>query len=148
MVLWEQFFEEGKIHQSEGNYEAALEDLNKAIELNNNESALYDYRGYIYLHMYKFHKAIKDFNKAIEIDPENIDALIHRGISNYCIRHFMLALRDYTMAIEKDPSISKAYYNRGLLRLELGDEKGAREDFSAAANLKHDGAARLLADLN
>ncbi|MFW6327982.1 MAG: tetratricopeptide repeat protein, partial [Bacteroidota bacterium] len=121
--------------------------FNRAIELNENQADLYDYRGYVYLHLYKFHKAIKDFNKALEIEPWNAEILVHRGIANYCIRHFMLAIRDYTMAIEMNPNMSKAYYNRGILKLELGDRKGARQDFIAASELLHDGASRLLAEL-
>jgi Flp pilus assembly protein TadD len=45
------------------------------------------------------------------------------------------AAQHYTQAIQLDPTHARAYGNRGLMRANLGDRRGAREDWQMAAKL-------------
>ncbi|MCY7275321.1 MAG: tetratricopeptide repeat protein, partial [Phormidesmis sp. CAN_BIN44] len=45
------------------------------------------------------------------------------------------AIEDCTQAIRLDPKDAAAYSNRGLVRADLGDKRGAIEDYQEAARL-------------
>lgn len=45
------------------------------------------------------------------------------------------AVQSYTQAILLNPNFARAYGNRGLVRANLGDRRGAMEDWRKAAEL-------------
>jgi tetratricopeptide (TPR) repeat protein len=52
-------------------YEAAISDFSKVINLNPNKPNYYIQRGYAYKGIKKMEEAIYDFNRAIELDPKD-----------------------------------------------------------------------------
>lgn len=58
------FLLRGNMHQSKGDFAAALEDYNRAIELDPNDSAAYFNRGINYTRQKKFTEALADFTRA------------------------------------------------------------------------------------
>ena len=62
-------------------YDSAIEQLNKVIEIDEKYLEAYTLRGNCYLALKKNDEAIKDFSKAIEIDPNNRGALLNRGLA-------------------------------------------------------------------
>jgi Flp pilus assembly protein TadD len=49
--------------------------------------------------------------------------------------NYIEAMQDYNQALLLNPNDAKAYGNRGLARLQLGDQRGALEDFQTSARL-------------
>lgn len=70
----------GAAYQKLFNYDAALNDYSKAIELNDNNPNVFLYRGYLYYQTNEYEEALHDFNIVIEIDPENPFAYYNRGM--------------------------------------------------------------------
>ena len=62
-------------------YDSAIEQLNKVIEMDEKFVDAYNLRGNCYSALKKNDEAIKDFSKAIEIDPNNRGALLNRGLA-------------------------------------------------------------------
>ncbi len=60
-------------------YDAAIEQLNKVIELDEKYVMAYTLRGNCYSALKKNDEAIKDFSKAIELDPNNRGAYVGRS---------------------------------------------------------------------
>ena len=52
-----------------GQYERAIQDYNKAIQLNPNYAEAYNNRGWAYYCLKQYGKALKDFEKALELNP-------------------------------------------------------------------------------
>ncbi len=80
-------FLENKIYVNRGaayqkllNYDAALSDYSKAIQLNDNNPNVFLYRGYLYYQTNEYEEALRDFDIVIEIDPENPFAYYNRGM--------------------------------------------------------------------
>ncbi len=48
---------------------------------------------------------------------------------------YVAAVQHYNQAILLDPNYARAYGNRGLVKANLGDMRGAMEDFQKAAQL-------------
>ena len=54
-----------------GQYQQAIDTLNRAIELDPNRAAAYLNRGAAYNGLGQYERAIEDLNKAIALDPKN-----------------------------------------------------------------------------
>jgi tetratricopeptide (TPR) repeat protein len=74
------FFEANKKFNQQ-NYQKALEDYSKAIELKPDFAKAYVMRGLVKDEMEDYKGAIADFTKAIEIDAKNVEAYLYRGLS-------------------------------------------------------------------
>jgi len=94
-------------------YDQAIADCNKAIELDPKLAALYLNRGNAYKGKKHYDQAIADYNKAIELDPKFALAYINRGRTYSGKKQYDQAIADCNKAIELDPKYALAYAERG-----------------------------------
>jgi tetratricopeptide (TPR) repeat protein len=83
-------------------YEAALKDYNKAIELEPYYASYRFNRAYLYQDNGKNKEAIEDYNVVIELEPENYIAITNRGEAHYDLGDKNRALADFEKAKEFD----------------------------------------------
>jgi len=86
-----------------GEYDTAITDYNRAIELNPKEPAVFFSRGLAHFNKQSFSLAIADFDKVIELDPKEGMAYFKRGNALEKTGNFERALSDYQKAVELDP---------------------------------------------
>ena len=86
---------------------AAINDLNKAINLNAKFDKAYFNRAFSYMNMKNFAQAVKDFTSAISINPDDVDYYSGRGNAYYELSNFKLALDDYNKVISLDPNMKE-----------------------------------------
>jgi len=86
-----QFFSEGIDKTYKGDFESALKDFDKAIELKADYSEAYYQRGNVKFNLRNYNEAIMDYNKAIEINPDYADAYVNRGNTVSIIEHNPIA---------------------------------------------------------
>ena len=115
-----------------GDYERAIEDCNRAIELDPNNSNAHSTRGIIYELKGDYGRALEDCNHAIELDSNNSYAYNARGVTYHKRDDNRSAIEDYTKAIELNANYAQAYYNRGEMRLHLEEWDGAKADLTHA----------------
>lgn len=120
-------------------YDSAIADYNKALEINPNDAlALYN-RGFIWVANQEYDNAIKDYDKVIEIDPSYISAYVIKASVLKVIGKYNEALENYNKAIEIYPSFANAYYNRGLaLKEQNVDLDRSKQDFQKYLELTDD----------
>ena len=144
-------------------YEGALTDLTKAIEINSENNAAYILRGSSSYNLKYFHKSIDDYTRAIEIisrksaglrltitdqrgniieprsslktDPDLAIPYYNRALARIAIEDYKEAIDDYSRAIENDPDMLNAYYNRGHVKYKTDDQEGACSDWETANEL-------------
>jgi len=112
-------------------YDKAIADYNKAIEINpNNELAFYN-RVSVWVAKKKYDKAIEDCNKIIKLNSKYVDIYYtDRGNIWKAQQKYDKAITDYTNAIKLNPYFANAYYNRGLAKKENNvDPEGSKQDF-------------------
>ncbi len=131
----------GAYYSSLKSYEKAIDDLNKAIELDPNNSQFYLDRVNRYLSLMSYEKAIDDCNKAIELDPNNAEFYLGRGICYFFLKSYDKAIDDLNKAIEFDPENSIYYVYRGECYLSLQSYDKAIEDFNKTIELNPENAA-------
>ncbi len=116
-------------------HEKAIEDYNKAIELNPNVSQAYYNRGLAYGELKEYEKAIEDYNNAIELNPNDAHAYNNRGTAYDGLQQHKKAIEDYNKAIELNPNLTLVYNNRGTAYGGLQQHKKAIEDYNKALEL-------------
>jgi tetratricopeptide (TPR) repeat protein len=108
----------------------AMEDYNKAIELDPNYADAYYNRGLAHYDLKEYERAIEDYNKAIELDPNYVNAYYNRGLAYYYLMQYERAIEDYNKTIELDPNYAHAYNNRGIAYYYLMQYERAIEDYN------------------
>lgn len=125
-----------KLRLATGDTISALNDLNKALEINKNATNAYVIRADIAIHSNKdFQSALNDMNEAIKLQPQYAGFFINRAFLRYNLDDYFGAMADYDYAIQLDPLNSVALFNRGLLRAEVHDNDKAIDDFSKVLSL-------------
>jgi tetratricopeptide (TPR) repeat protein/V8-like Glu-specific endopeptidase len=121
----------------QGNYQGALIDYDKSINLNPNYSFAYNNRGILKDQLNDIPGALADYNKAITLDPNNANAYSNRGLlKDEKLNDTSGALADYNKTITLDPNNAIAYSNRGNLKAnKLNDIPGALADYNKAIAL-------------
>ena len=117
-------------------FDRALDDFDKAVQLDPNCANSYNNRGTAWYQKGDFDKALDDFDKAVQLNPNFAVAYNNRGAAWYQKGDFDKALADSTKAIQLNPNFAVAYYYRGSTHLKLGHGKEAAQDFKHYLNLR------------
>lgn len=125
----------GLTQVSTRNYEQAIIDYSRAIELDAHYAEAYNNRSTAHLLMGNCAQAVADCTRAISYAPEFIAAYVNRATAYTGLRDFEHALTDYAKALELDPDNVYAYYNRGNAYLLRGKNEEAVESYDCAIAL-------------
>jgi tetratricopeptide (TPR) repeat protein len=122
-----------------GRLDLALEDCNRAIELEPEDDYAYTLRAQIFMRTGDLDKAIADCNTSIKLNP-NSAAYTVRASIYYQQKSYYAALQDLQKAILYDPTQVEAYYVRGLIYTKAGEiftdsQDLALNDFNKAVQL-------------
>ena len=89
----------GRLYKVQAAYAQAVTSLNRALEINPNDSGILTHRGEIYQHMKRYDQALADLNRALEISPDDSKILtLRRGIYQE-MRHYNQALAELNRAL-------------------------------------------------
>ena len=116
-------------------YQTAIQDYDRAINLNPNFVEAYFGRGAARHNIGDNRGAVEDFSELIRLQPTE-NNYYNRGVIYYLLDDCDRAIRDLTQAIELNANFAAAYYNRSNARYDLGDERGATEDYNLALELE------------
>ncbi|WP_372371118.1 tetratricopeptide repeat protein [Candidatus Uabimicrobium sp. HlEnr_7] len=126
------YFNRGGLYTRIKEYEKALADYNKALELTSGYRDVHFNRAILYTKMRKYNKALVDYSKAIELDPKFTQSYMNRGSLYQQIKEYGKALIDYNKVIELNPKFHKINYSRGTLYTEIKQYRKALADYSKA----------------
>ncbi len=126
-------FTRGRLAADQQHFDAAADDLTRALALGAKAADVYAYRGYAYLFGGKLDLALKDLDQAIAVQPAYDFAYLTRGHA-YLNRHEDdKAIADETKAIALNPKSAEAHWLRAYAyhyRKDAPDK--ALADYSAA----------------
>lgn len=121
----------------------AMAFCNRAVESENlpraTRLAIRINRGAMHLRRREGTEALADFDAVIATDRRNAEAYLNRGMALIMINQPGQAVASITQALSlgvQNPHI--AYFNRGAAREQLGDLRGAYEDYTTALEIRPD----------
>ena len=122
--------------------------INKIIKNHKKEFLPYNYRGIIFLSLYRYPEALNDFKKAISLNPE-----FAQGYNNIALAYRSLNLRGHALSAYKkslslNPESIEARINIGILYTELYLYFEAIESFNYVLKKipEHEHTHQLIAD--
>ena len=115
----------GKIYEDNGKYDKAIEEYNKAIELNPYHYRTYLNLGNIYYKMGRIDEAIVHYKKALSFNPNDYKAWNNLGTISIQKGLYEEAIKNYKRAIEIKPDYVFCLNNLGELYFNLGDNESA-----------------------
>ena len=124
------YYYRGLVYVDQGKVNEAIDDFDKAIEIDKHFPQAYAARGTANLMISRPAKAAEDFDKALQLDPNNATTYVNRARAYMGLKMTAEAEADLDKAIELDPKLLAAYFNRGVLRMLQENPEGALEDFN------------------
>jgi len=102
------YLNQGMDYGKKGQYDEAISDFTKAIEIDPRSAEAYAKRGWAYSAKNQFDKAISDLNKALEINPKFAGAYAIRGLAYFSKNEIEKAWNDINKAQEMGLKIDTA----------------------------------------
>lgn len=122
-------------------YDKALADSERAVELDRTSAAPLFVRASIKRDLGDFEGTLADVEQGIKLAPDGPGPYKLRGNAKQGLGDLKGALADYTKAIGLAPDYLDAYAARGSVRAELKDYPGATADFNTVIKLAPEDAA-------
>jgi tetratricopeptide (TPR) repeat protein len=113
------YIKSGTANCIQKNFDLAITDFTKAIELEPNWFQGYNSRGNAYCGQRKLILAISDHTKAIELAPYDANTHYCRGIAYYAQEQFDLAIADFTKAMGLDSNYFEKFLNLFIVSTSL-----------------------------
>jgi hypothetical protein len=133
------YFNSGAAKQAKFDFNGAIADYSKAIELKPDYFEAFNRRGQAKLSKGDVDGAIADYTKAIELKPDDARAYSLRGMAKSSRKDMDGAIADYTKAIELKPN-ALLYDLRAFAKDFEQDFDGAIADWTKVIELKPDDA--------
>jgi protein O-mannosyl-transferase len=129
------YVQRGTYYLRLGRTEAALADLDRAIELNPRSAAAHFVRGAVHIRRRALAEALDDANRAVALNPGYAAAYNMRCALLTRQGAPQAALADCTKALEIDPSRADAWINRAIANRALGRVAEAATSYERALAL-------------
>ena len=128
----------GNLRMEQKDFEGAMEDFNRAIELKDS-NARYN-RGILRIRMADYQNALDDFTLAEQgFGVDRAKVLYNRGVARLNLGDFSGAEDDFSGALGINPRYTAAWSSRGFVRYDkLSDIEGAITDLDEAVSLDPD----------
>jgi len=104
----------GISHRALKQFDLAISDYSKAVELSPKNPRFYVNRGNVSNDINKPDEALADYNRAIAVDPAFALAFSNRGNLYVALKRLDEAVTDLSRAIELDPSNAETFYTRAM----------------------------------
>jgi tetratricopeptide (TPR) repeat protein len=118
-----------------GQHDAALAEINKAIDISPYLGEAYFLRGCALEAVAKPDLALDDFDRALRCDPQLAHAYLHRGRLRTEKGEFDAALADFDQVMNMRPNDAECYLNRGICLAKKGMLSDATDDFRRVLKL-------------
>lgn len=138
-VSTESYWKRANAHHQRGQYELAIGDYTRAMEIDSKLQHLRINRAQSYICLGQFGAAFLDCDQLIAQSSDAstcASAFITRALAQQALGREQDALDEYGKAIESAPEFASAYFHRGRLHEWMSRNEAAIKDFSRAIELE------------
>ncbi|MDR0418700.1 MAG: tetratricopeptide repeat protein [Prevotellaceae bacterium] len=119
-------------------YKIAVENYQKAINLDPTNEGAYNNLGNVYHVQGKYNQALEMYQKAIELRPDYANAYYNLGIVYDDMGYYLLAIDAYIRALRLEPESPEIYNNMGISYDRQGNYAEAIKSYKKVIELKPD----------
>ena len=130
-----EFTRRGMYYEEKKEFQNALGDYTRALELTPNRSELLIRRSICYKELEQYELAIKDLTEVLSMRPYRAEVYSMRGKIYTTTEKYELALWDFDKAVELNPLKPDFYIDRGDFYSKIEEKDYAKRDYDAAAEL-------------
>ena len=130
--------QDGDSLQDKGDFDGAISNYTKAIQLSQDIVNAYNNRGNAERAKGELDTAIADYSEALVLQTNYANAWLNRANAKSQKGDLVGAIADYDQAIKFKPDFAMAYCNCGNTKFIKGDLDGAIADYTEAIQLKPD----------
>lgn len=141
----ERLLASGRAKALEGQFRAALVDLDAGIAAAPEHAELRRWRGHCRNALGQHTEAEADYDIALRLDPQSSWAFYARGMARFHLGRHQEAIADYSQSLRLDPKRLKAWLWRGFNQAQLGNFLAAWLDFDQGLKLQPDNTWTLAA---
>ncbi|MCP2731636.1 J domain-containing protein [Limnofasciculus baicalensis] len=116
-------------------YQGAIKDCTRAIEINPNFVEAYVERGTSRYKLGDARATLQDCTQALSINPKFAPAYYYQGKARYRLGYTQAAISAYTQAIDHNSNYPESYYYRGSANIDLKEYDLAVADLTKATEL-------------
>ena len=117
---------------NKGNYEAALEQFDQALQLDRNFPHAWYNKGTVLGNLGQYRQAVEALEQALRLMPEFIDALYNKGVALARVGRAKEALEIFEQTLIQSPNDPQVWLGKSIVLLGLGETKGAIETLQEA----------------
>lgn len=130
------YFKRAQLFMADGSTQAALEDVEKALDLRNDLGKYHLLRAQIKAKLGSINQAIESAEKAEVLDTETPDLYVLLGELNQSIKRYTKAETYLAKALQVTPRNAEAYYFKGLIAAKRFDTTTAVGQYQHSISLK------------
>jgi len=132
----------GAIHVVEGNFDSAMDALQKRVDVSQNNAEAHRKLGEVYLQQNRADEALAEFLVALLVDPRS--AQTYAGIGQLQLQRgkYVEAAEASRRAVALDPALRAARYSLGSALLRLGRTEEGRKEIFEFEQLQAEARAR------
>ena len=130
-----------------GQYNEAIVDFSKAIQLNPGFALSYYNRANCYGQTGRFKESLEDLNNSLRLNPRYGDAYNKRGQASAMLGKMNEAFNDFNKAVELTPGNPEVYYNLGITYYNSGKKEEGCNALQKAVSMNFEPAAKAYNDL-
>ena len=137
---WFTYFHRAILYRILKEYDKAITDFDKFIELKPDNKGGYSQRGRVYSKMENYEKALENFNKILSIDSNNSPAYYGRGKVYFKMGNYETALEEYNKALKLDEKNSRLLSSISQVLFILNREHEAIDALNKSFSLIGEGS--------
>jgi len=118
-------------------YSSSMNDLQKAIELNNKNALAYFSRANCSLKMTDLIDQLKQSSEIITVPLRN-DPKLTKVTTSETVTDYSNVLNDYATCLHLNPNFAFAYFNKAYVKCKMRDYEGAMADLNKALEIESD----------
>ena len=126
----------GYFYMQTTNYEKAVEDYSKAIQLNPSFQTAYAHRAWVFLLQQRYDLTIMDCNMAIMLKPDDVESLYYKGKAHYAKLDYTKAIEALSKAIEINTNYYWAYFGRANVYFRKNDYSHTIKDYDRCIQIQ------------
>jgi tetratricopeptide (TPR) repeat protein len=131
-AIAKEHLDHGNAYFAAGDYERALEEYSRALEMQPEDRVLVANRGVALLRLGRHDEALQGLNRSLQLRPDDPDTLMNKGIVLRNLGHYDEALQAYDRALKLRPDHPDTLNNKGVALAHLHRLEEALANYDGA----------------